>query len=79
MELQICQVIGVREPEHFDKTNNNTSVGASGKPTAIFVCLAPAGPQCQGLIKGSTAYLASGNGCSMQNIPFRGPEHPLRC
>lgn len=29
MELQNCQVIGVREQEHFDKTNNNTLVGAS--------------------------------------------------
>lgn len=35
MELQNCQLIGVREQEHFDKTNNNTLVGASGNLTAF--------------------------------------------
>lgn len=83
MELQNSQVIGVREQEHFDKTNNNTLVGASGNPMAFFIffsCLfSSVGSEFQGLIKGSTTYLASGNGRSMQNIPFRGPEHPLRC
>lgn len=37
MELQNSQVIGVREQEHFDKTNNNTLVGASGNPMAFFI------------------------------------------
>lgn len=80
MELQNRRVNGVREQARVDKTNNNTLASASGKLMAMRACLAPAGPRYQGLNKGSTAYLASGNGRSMlKNVPFRGPEHPLRC
>lgn len=37
MQLQNCQVIGVRGQEHFEGTNNNKVVSASGRLVALFV------------------------------------------
>lgn len=37
MQLQNCQVIGVRSQRHFEGTNNNKVVRASGRPMALFV------------------------------------------
>lgn len=42
MQLQNCQAIGVRGHEHFEGTNNNKVVNATGRAMALFVSPAKA-------------------------------------
>lgn len=37
MQLQNCQAFGVRGQEHFEGTNNNKVVNATGRAMALFV------------------------------------------
>lgn len=44
MQLQNCQVIGIKSQGHFEGTNNNKVVRASGRPMAPFVFTAMGRP-----------------------------------
>lgn len=48
MQLQNCQAVGVRGQEHFEGTNNNKVVNATGRAMALFVSPARAVPQYWG-------------------------------